>query len=68
MIMKKPSKQRSDEDSKYLEEAFRSIKFFIEMHDELPEDLLLKLYKELRHKLNLRKIIRKKHILIKKIP
>lgn len=47
--MKKSPKQRSDEDSKYLADAFHSIKFFIEAHEEIPEDLILKLYKELSH-------------------
>ena len=47
--MKKTSKQRSDEEAKTLQEAFHLIKFFVSVNDEISEDLILKLYKELKH-------------------
>lgn len=47
--MMKPAKQRNDEETRFLKDAFSSIKFFIEVHEEIPNELLMKLYKELRH-------------------
>lgn len=47
--MMKTAKQRTDEEAKFLREAFGSIKFFVEVHQEIPENLLLKLYKEMKH-------------------
>ena len=49
MIMKKNSKQRTEDEAKFLEEAFHTIKFFVEVNDEISQELILKLYKELKH-------------------
>ncbi len=47
--MKKNSKQRTEEEAKFLEEAFHTIKFFTEVKEEISQELILKLYKELKH-------------------
>lgn len=47
--MKKPSKQRIDEEIKLLQDAFQSIKFFLDVNEEISSELIPKLYRELRH-------------------
>ena len=47
--MKKPPKQRNEEDTKFLQNAFQSIKFFVDVIEEIAPELIPKLYKELRH-------------------
>jgi CRP-like cAMP-binding protein len=47
--MKKPPKQRSEEDTKFLQDSFQSIKFFVDVNEEISPHLIPKLYRELRH-------------------
>ena len=47
--MRKANTLRTDEDNRLLKAAFQEVRFFIEIQNELPEELIIILYKELKY-------------------